>query len=593
MSSSDLLKNDEVRRFIRIQVLLNAKLYDGKPNAKAVLGKILGMRNELKSEALAVKTIIEEIAEDIAQLGLDIISKELKELAPEIEQKHKSRASQKVKKRKQQKQDLPELEEAVQGKVIVRYAPDPSKYPHLGQGMNYLINRLYAEKYQGKVVLRFDDTNPAIVAPEYYEAIKDGLSWLGATWDEEVYASSFVEDFYEVAKDWIIKGHLYSCSCSGEILSKNRNDQKMCAHRSQSGETSLAQFENMLSGIIQAGDAIVRLAGDMNSDNMVMRDPVMFRIVKDKHPLLKKFYPVFPTYDFESAYLEFKYGITHVIRSGEFGPMRQELQSYIIQKLGGKVPKFVSFGRFNIQGSPTKGRVIRELVQTKVVTGWDDIRLLTLSGLKKRGIHPKTAKILIEEAGLTPKNTTIAWQTLEAKSKSLLEPVAKRFFFVADPVSLILVEKTKTELELAFHPDHSEYGKRKFDLDTQFYLAKNDAQGLLQGGKLRLKDLFNIEVVEVTDTQITAKYIGEEIVPSMSKIHWVGARYIPGKLSIPGLLELSKGKINEESMSEATGYFETSISEVDADEVIQLERFGYAKISMVKGEVQGHIVHLH
>ena len=592
MESSASDDQNGLNTFLKIQVLLNAKLHNGIPNSGAVLGKVLHIRNELKSRALEIKSIIEGIVDEVSQLSLRQIADELTRLAPEVEMKHKKQVELKSSTRIIQKQELPPLKNAIKGNLIVRYAPDPSKYPHLGQGMNYLINRLYADKYKGKVILRFDDTNPAIVAIEYYEAIKNGLTWLNATWDEEIKASDFMEDYYEITRDWLNEGVFYVCKCKGEVMSRNRNEGVACKHRKQSVNTNVSQFDKMLQGNFQAGDAIIRLFGDLSSKNNVMRDPVMMRIVIDKHPLLDKFYPVFPTYDFASAFMEYKFGITHVIRSGEFGQMREELQSFLIKQLGGIVPVFKSFGRFNIQGSPTKGSLIRELVKNKTVTGWDDIRLLTLDALKKRGIHPYTARFLIEEAGLTPKNTVIAWKTVEAKSKALLEPEAKRFFFVEDPVELLVKDSPEKGYSLPMHPDHPEFGHRKFQIDGKFYIAKKDQVKLKENSKFRLKDLYNVEILEIKEHLVIGKYAGEKLISSF-KIQWVTSDSVLGDLDVPHLLEKKKGEIDENSIINISGRFERSILDVKEYDVIQLERVGYAKLSIIKGKVRGHIVHTH
>ncbi|OLS20626.1 MAG: Glutamate--tRNA ligase [Candidatus Heimdallarchaeota archaeon LC_2] len=585
--------SDDLNKFIRIQVLLNAKLFNGNPNEKAILGKLLGKRADLRSQAKEIQSLISEIATDVRSLSLEQISDELLKIAPDAEKSDQQRKKKKAIKRIEQKKELPELKNAVKGKFIVRYAPDPSKYPHLGQGMNFLVNRIYADKYEGKVILRFDDTNPAMVKKKYYVAIKEGLLWLGATWDEEINASDFIDEFYDVTKEWINKLFFYVCKCDGELVKTNREASISCNHRTHSVSKNLKEFDRMLSGEYQVGEAIVRLVGDMTSDNMVMRDPPMLRIVSDQHPMLDKFYPVFPMYDFESAFLEYKMGITHVIRSGEFGTMRQELQSNLISKFGGKVPEFFSFGRFNIQGTPTKGRVIRELVETGIVSGWDDIRLVTLAGIKKRGLHPDTARLIIQEAGLTSKNTQVAWQTVEAKSKELLEPISKRFFFIPNPIRIKVENSPVNEFELPIHPDHPEYGNRKFDITGDFYLSKDDTAKFKEGSLIRLKDLFNIKIKSITSNLITSEYAGDDIKAAKKKLQWITADFIPGNLVVPELLQKSKNEINPESLGQMDGYFESSISIATEDDILQLERVGYAKIKIRNGKITGHIIHKH
>lgn len=586
-----MTEDNQLKTKIREEVLLNAILFDGKANPKAVMGKILGKYSEYRKEVKLVSELIQTVIEEYKGYSVDDIKQELTKINPDAISTHKKKKEKSADIRREQKKELEELDNVVKGKFKVRYAPDPSKYPHIGQGMNYLINRMYADKYDGKVILRFDDTNPKIVRKEYYQAIKDGMTWLGATWDEEVRASELIEEFYDLARTWIDKNYLYVCTCEPKKLSEDRQNKIPCKHRDQDAKQNSKLFEKMINGDYKVGGAIVRLLADMQSENNVMRDPIMFRLVEDQHPMLDKFYHVFPTYDFESPYLDNKYGVTHIIRSGEFGTMRQEMQSFIIEKLGGKIPEFKTFGRYNIQGCPTKGRVIRELVDNNIVTGWDDIRLITLVGLKKRGIHPRTPRILIEEAGTTPKNTNIAWTTFEKKSRELLEPTAKRLFYVENPVKLLVKDHGIEVVSLDFHPDRPEYGKRSIKLSDEFFVEIKDTAALKVGDVFRLKDLFNVKVLEIDADFIGGEFAGEEIIAGTRKIHWVSDDNIPGKLLVPGILEKAKGKINEDSLSEIHGLFEKSILKISSDEVVQLERVGYAKLKATDEIVTGHIVH--
>lgn len=585
-----MLEDPEIKKKIWIETLVNAKMFNGTPNPKAVIGKLLGKNAELRSHAKDLGSVVAGITKEISSMTMDEIEEELQKIAPDAVKKEKIEKKKKADERIAQKKELEELEGVEKGNFVVRYAPDPSKYPHIGQGMNFLINRMYAEKYNGKVVLRFDDTNPTIVKSKYFDAIKDGLRWLGCEWDTEVRASQFLEEFYKVAKEWIQKGWMYVCLCAGETLSKNREDGIACEHRKNTEEQSLSLFDKMLNNEFKPGEATVRLTGDMNSDNNVMRDPIMFRVVTDTHEMLDKFYPVFPTYDFESAYLDWKMGITHIIRSGEFGTMRQELQSFIIGKLGGKIPHFKSFGRFNIQGCPTKGRVIRELVQSEVVTGWDDIRLITLAGLRNRGVHPYTPRLLIQEAGLTPKSTNIAWSTFEKKSKELLEPNARRLFFVEEPIKISISGAEPKTISIPYHPDNEKFGNRDISVGNVVYISSEDAKELKTGMIFRLKDLYNVKVTYKAKS-MKVEFAGNGIESKMMKIQWVPEDGINGTLVVPDLLEPKKNEINENSLSEITGLFEANVSQIQSDEVVQLERVGYAKITKNTEKISGHIVH--
>ncbi|MHA2503406.1 MAG: glutamate--tRNA ligase family protein [Candidatus Kariarchaeaceae archaeon] len=579
--------SDDVKEKILIDVLLNAKLHDGKPNAKVVMGGIMGKNPDLRSLAKQISPYIAEVVADVSSWEMPAIESRLNELAPDAEANREAKKEAKSQARKEQKKGLPELPNAEKGKVRLRYAPDPSKYPHLGQGMNYLINHMYREMYDGWIMLRFDDTNPEKVDPIYFDAIKDGMNWLGCTWNEEVRASAFLDDMYDAARDLLSRGEFYFCSCTSDEFNARKDEGKSCPHRD--GEGNLDEFNKMVEGKYQPGEGVIRMKGELTSDNLNMRDPVMFRLSPHKHALTDATYVTWPLYDFESAFFEARYEITHVIRSGEFGTMRQELQSHLIKLMGGTVPEFVQFGRFNIQGSPTSGRVIRELVQKGIVQDWDDLRLLTLQAVERRGLHPDTARMLIQAASITPKSSTIAWVTVESVSRQLLDREAPRLFMAEDPIKVVVADAPEIDLELEYHPDLPDLGKKSYLTGMEFWISGVDAD-VKMGDLIRLKDLYNIKITGMGEA-LHAEYAGDEILKKVPKIQWVE---VPGEkitLVNPQLLYPSKDVLNEDSLLEISGYIETSVENFSDGRVVQLERVGFAKINHTENGYMGHFVH--
>jgi len=581
--------NDDIKNKIMIDVLLNAQIHNGSPNAKVVLGSLLGKNPELRPLAKQINIEVQKFVDEINSWDRTKISNTLIELAPNAMKETQARKDKKSEQRKEQKKGLPDLANALKGKVRVRYAPDPSKFPHLGQGMNYMINHMYAKKYDGYVLLRFDDTNPEKVDPIYYDAIKDGLRWLGCEWNEEVRASNFINEMYDVTTELIEKKELYFCSCEPLEFNEKKDEGLPCKHRNLETNVHTENFKRMLSGEIKKGEGVIRLKGVLGSNNLNMRDPVMFRISDVKHPLVEEEYKVWPLYDFESAFFEMKYNITHVIRSGEFGQMREELQTYLIELMGGIKPEFISFGRFNIQGSPTSGRVIRELVNEGIVSGWDDLRLLTLQALKRRGIHPKTAKLLIEEASITAKNSTIAWVTLESISRSLLDETANRLYMVIDPLMVEIDGINDGNIELPFHPKIKNYGVRKINITKRIYISSEDLN-FNEGDIIRLKDFCNIKIIKIGD-KIRANFLSKEIIKGVTKIQWVNDDYKEIKLLDPKLLYPIKNQIDKNSMKKVSGYVENNISNLELNTIVQFERIGFAKVENIDNEITGHFVH--
>lgn len=587
--------NDEIQKAIYIELLLNAKDFGGSPNSKAVLGKVMGRFPEARKEAVKYKELIEQIISEEFPKSTEEILLKLEELDPEALKKKEQSKKEKKEKTEQRKRELTELPNVIPGKLVVRYAPDPSKYPHLGHALNYRINRMYVEKYGGRANLRFDDTNPTKVRPEYYEAIKEGLRWANAPWDDEFKASDFMEEFYIAARKLIRNDLFYICNCEPAVMKKNREEGIECECRNKTVDQNLEEFEQMVAGDVKENAAVVRLKGDMKSKNSVMRDPVMFRILHEKHPLHDRYYYLWPLYDFESSYMDYKLGTTHIIRSSEFGTMRQELQSLLIEAFGGQKPTFFSYGRYNIVGCPTKGRVIRELVENKVVSGWDDIRLVTIEGLKKRGIQPEVITDLIREKGTTPKSTTIAWSDIVKFNRIHLTPKSRHFFAVRKPFAIYVKDAPKREVELVNNPDNPDLGTRTLHTKDSFYLDNNDQELFKEGRLIRLKDLYNIEVLKFNEKSgiwICTYAENQELDKKMPKIQWVPTHSSKdAELQIPELLEPKPGKINRKSMKKIRLKVEHNIQSINEGEIVHFERIGYAKLFRKENKIYGHLVH--
>ena len=237
-----------------------------------------------------------------------------------------------VRESEKKEEGLPELENAAEGKVVTRLAPEPSKYTHIGHALVFMIQYLYAKKYKGKCILRFEDTNPDKSTLEFYNSIKEDLSWLGIKWNEEIAASSNMEKYYELAEKLIKSKKAYICRCSQEEIKKQREKMKACKCRSQNEKDNLKHWKDMLNRKYGEGERTLRLKGNMKSKNGVMRDPVIFRITHAKHFMQGEKYAVWPMYDFENPVEDSLNGVTHVIRSKEF-ELRAELHEYILKLL--------------------------------------------------------------------------------------------------------------------------------------------------------------------------------------------------------------------------------------------------------------------
>ena len=313
--------DDKLREEIRKIALQNAFEHGGETRDKIILGKILGTKPEFRSKVKEISIDISEIVNNVNQLSSDEQKKEIEEKFPEI-----LAPKEKIIER----EGLPELKDAEQGKVITRFPPEPNGYPHIGHAKAAIINSEYAKMYGGKFILRMDDTNPEAERMEYHAAIKVGLEWLGIKFDTVKSTSDDMELFYEKGLELINSDKAYICTCKRDDISKNRRERKECKCRKGDLDKNYKNWEKMQNKF-KPGDAIVRFRGDMKADNAVMRDPVLFRIIEGKHYTLGEKYRIWPSYDFAVAMEDSIDGVTHAFRSKEF-ELREELIDAILEK---------------------------------------------------------------------------------------------------------------------------------------------------------------------------------------------------------------------------------------------------------------------
>lgn len=549
----------EIRKF----ALQNAVKFDGKANPGAIIGKILGEDPTLKDRSSEIAKLSAKIVAEINKLGVEKQKAELLATAPEL-----------LEKKKHEKKDLPELPNAVEGKVVTRIPPEPSKYNHIGHALSFLINYTYAKRYHGKAILRFEDTNPAKASQEYVDAMKeDCLEYLDIHPDKTVYVSDDMQKFYELAEKLIHQGKAYVCSCDRDSMQDLRHKGLPCKHRTQSKEKNLEEWKKMLDGKYQEGEVTLRLAVDMGADNQVMRDPVIMRICQEKHYRQGTKYKVWPMYDFENAVEEHFCGVTHILRSNEFGTMRAELQDYIKDLFGFEKQTIVQYGRFNVVGAITQGREIRELIEKKKVLGWDDPRLVTLKALKRRGILKEAFYELVKEVGLSASQTNLDFTRISAINRRLLDPTANRYFFVQDPIEIKIAGAPKQKIEMELHPDHPERGKRVLDTDEDFFISAADEKELKPKNLYRLMDCLNFTksgkkfIFDSTDYP-KFKESGKKI------MHW---------LPKDGCVEVDV-LMPDENLTLIKGLGEKSMENIKVGDVVQLERFGFCRLDSKEGK---------
>ncbi len=537
---------------IRKYALINAVEYGGEASAKAVMGKVMGESPELRKNPQKTMELIKEEILKVNQMTRKEQEEELKEIFPDYFEKEEVK----------EKKELPPLPDA--DFVVTRLPPEPNGFPHIGNGLSFYFNYYYARRYKGKVILRFDDTNPEKEELKYYEEMKKGIRWLKIDWDEEHYESDDLPMLYQYAEKLIEKGDVYVCFCPQPKIKKDRYYMRECECRTRSIPENLTLWKEMLTG----KKCILRLKGDMASPDSQMRDPTLFRVVETPHPIQKDKYVVWPTYDFACAIEDSVLGITHVLRSNEF---HTKLQNCIRDLLHLRHPIIMQYSRFNVRGSPAAKRKLRPLIAEGLVTGWDDIRLTTLKGLKRRGIVPETIHALAVEMGLSTSEPEIDWSIIEALNRKIIDSQAKRYFFVPDPIKLSVENAPGVTVRLRLHPEY-DYGFREIQTGKTFYISQKDA-----ADEFRLKDLFNVKIVERGNECLKGVFTGKKMRKDLEKIQWVTDQNVLVKVLIPHELFVD-GEFNPESLEIVEGVAEEAVGTLPVDEIVQFERFGFCRI---------------
>jgi glutamyl-tRNA synthetase len=555
---------DDVKKAIRGIALQNASEHEGKTRNDAVISKILGSRPDLRSKAKEIMPLILEIVSDINKLSLVEQKSELENSFPELL----------MVKPKQERVGLPPLEGAEQGKVITRFPPEPNGYPHIGHAKAAIIDEEYAKMYGGKLILRFDDTNPENERLEYYAAIKVGLDWLGVKYDQIKNTSDDMELIYKKGLEMIESGDAYVCTCDKEAISKNRREMKDCKCRAGDHNQNIKRWHDMFEKY-KPGEAIVRFRGDMQSENTVMRDPVMFRIIDEIHPLLIDKYRVWPNYDFAVAIEDSLDGVTHAFRTKEY-EHRNELYYAILNKLGMRKPKMLEFSRLEFEGMPVSKRILKPLVQDGKVSGYDDPRLPTLEAMRRRGIVPEAIRKFVLSLSFTKSDTLAPFDTLESFNRKIIDVTSVRLFMVTKPVKITIKSNKLTQIELSNHPQRSEMGKRCVEIDGNFYISGADAEILKVGDQVRLIELYNVKITR-TGSEIEAEYSGDDFKAELPKIQWIPQKSaIKLNILIPKTLFVNE-KFNENSLETLQAYTENHYLELNEGAEIQFVRFGYCR----------------
>ena len=556
--------DEEILKEIRKIALQNAFEHEGKTQDKIILAKILGTKPEFRTKVKEITGDISKVVSSVNQLSLEEQQKEIEEYFPEI-----LIPKEKI----EEREGLPPLSNAEQGKVVTRFPPEPNGYPHIGHAKAAIINSEYAKMYGGKCILRMDDTNPEAERMEYHAAIKVGLDWLGVHFDKIKSTSDDMELLYDKGMELINSGKAYVCTCKRDDISKNRRERKNCKCSMGDTKQNVQGWEKMFEKY-KPGEAIVRFRGDMKADNAVMRDPVLFRIIEEKHYTLGEKYRVWPSYDFAVAIEDSNDGITHAFRSKEF-ELRKELIDSILDALNMRKPYQGFFSRLEFKGMPISKRIIKPLIEEGKVSWYDDPRLPTLEALRRRGIKPEAIKKFVLSLGLTKANTLAPFDALEAFNRKFVDSDSIRLFMVSKAKKLTVKKLPFSFVEIPNHPV-KDMGKRKIEVDENIYISGEDADSIKENSTIRLLGLGNI-IIKKTGDVFEGEFVGDGDSSNLLKIQWVSQKNSHQiKLLIPKELFIEE-EFNEDSLEELDVHTEPHYLQLKEGEEIQFVRFGYCR----------------
>ena len=494
-------------------------------------------------------------------------------------------------------------------KVHTRFPPEPNGYLHIGHAKSICLNFSTAEKYGGKCNLRYDDTNPFKEDVEYVDSIEEDVRWLGFQWDKRLWASDYFDEMYDCAVTLIKKGKAYVCDLNADQIREYRGTLKEpgkeSPYRNRSVEENLSLFEEMKQGKYADGEKVLRAKIDMASPNMNMRDPVIYRIAHVEHHNTGDKWCIYPMYDFAHPIEDAIEGITHSICTLEFEDHRP-LYDWVLQEIGKwpTPPQQIEFARLNLTNTVMSKRYLKAMVDDGTVDGWDDPRMPTIAGIRRRGYTPEAVRDFCERIGVSKANSTVDISLLEHCVREDLKQQVENRNVVENPIKVVITnypEDQTEEMEIENNREVTEMGNRTVPFSRELYVDGDDFMEvpvkkyfrLFPGNEVRFKGAYFItcnEVVKNEDGSIkellctydpeTKSGSGFEGRKVKGTIHWVDAKTAV-QIKIRNydylMIEDENGEnvLNPDSLTESVAYAEPSVAEAKPGERFQFFRKGY------------------
>lgn len=503
--------------------------------------------------------------------------------------------------------------------VYTRFPPEPNGYLHIGHAKSICLNFSLAAEFNGKTNLRFDDTNPLKEDVEYVESIKEDVRWLGFEWDKLLFASDYFEEMYQRAVLLIKKGKAYVCDLSAEEIRKTRGTLTEpgieSPYRNRSVEENLDLFERMRNGEFKDGERVLRAKIDMSSPNINMRDPVIYRIAHASHHNTGDKWCIYPMYDFAHPLEDAIEGITHSICTLEFEDHRP-LYDWVVQECEMEhVPRQYEFARLNITNTVMSKRKLKALVDEKVVDGWDDPRMPTISGLRRRGYTPEAIREFCAAIGVARSESVVDHRMLEHFIREDLKLKVSRPMAVIRPLKVVITNYPEGQVEMLEgenNKENPELGKRQIPFSREIYIEEDDFMEvpppkyhrLYPGNEVRLMEAYFIKchdvikdedgnIVEIhctydPETKSGTGFTGRKV---KGTIHWVEAsQAVPAEFRLYDTLLLDEEEqeddgdktfldhINPKSLEVCQGFVEPSLKNAQPQDKFQFVRQGYFNV---------------
>ncbi|MFX1235490.1 MAG: glutamate--tRNA ligase, partial [Promethearchaeota archaeon] len=468
-------------------------------------------------------------------------------------------------------------------KLIMRLAPYPSGALHIGNARMVILNDEYVKRYNGELILFFDDTigspkslrdspKAKFVIPEAYRLIEEGLRWLGVNYSQVYYKSERLETFYDYCEKLIEENLAYVCFCKADVFKENyKNNSINCPHRDQTSEKNLAEWKKMLQKRYKEGEVVVRLKTGMEQKDPALRDQIIMRISEAEHPRVGKKYVVWPMLEFSWAIDDYLLGVTHILRGVDL--IKEDfIENFIWDHFKWKKAEFLHYGRIGFPDMKLSKTEARNNIQNGIYDGWDDPRTWSLQSLAKRGIRPEALREVLFNLGMSLSGITFDVDWLYSRNKDIIDEISDRYFFVETP---IMIEVSKVPFleycaEPLLLPSNPEKGTRKIKGKAKngkifIFISINDTKDLQPKDIIRLKDLMNIEIkaLNLDNKKIKCEYHSLELNREYQIIQWVPKdEYVDVSILKPDGI-ISKG------------YGEINLLDIPLNTPVQFERYGF------------------